>query len=269
MNLKKQLAVTLLLAGSVSAAHATTYNVDAVFGDGGVQGETTFTGSFDWDGANVTNFSGNLSEAMWEWNDTAGQFSRMNMMTSQMQLASSISGDHDYNSGGYSQGDAPLLSLTNMLDNSEIYGASAGTGLHAVTAFLHNSTDVLEGTQTGSGVYNGGYDLSEGSTYFGKDTFGNQTRNWNAFFTLAFDVNDPTNTALAVNSMEYADCNALGMMGAACMTGHVAGGTMNGVPSTLSISEVSAVPVPAAAWLFGGALMSLFGANRRKTVMPA
>lgn len=31
----------------------------------------------------------------------------------------------------------------------------------------------------------------------------------------------------------------------------------------------SPVPVPAAAWLFGGALMSLFGANRRKKVLPA
>ncbi len=36
----------------------------------------------------------------------------------------------------------------------------------------------------------------------------------------------------------------------------------------LSISA-SQVPVPAAAWLFGGALMSLVGARRRKSVMPA
>lgn len=36
----------------------------------------------------------------------------------------------------------------------------------------------------------------------------------------------------------------------------------------LSITA-SQVPVPAAAWLFGGALMSLFGANRRKKVLPA
>lgn len=33
--------------------------------------------------------------------------------------------------------------------------------------------------------------------------------------------------------------------------------------------ETAPVPVPAAAWLFGGALLSLFGANRRKSVLPA
>lgn len=33
--------------------------------------------------------------------------------------------------------------------------------------------------------------------------------------------------------------------------------------------ETAPVPVPAAAWLFGGALMSLVGARRRKSVMPA
>lgn len=37
----------------------------------------------------------------------------------------------------------------------------------------------------------------------------------------------------------------------------------------LNISQTSAVPVPAAAWLFGGAIMSLIGANRRKRVLPA
>lgn len=52
------------------------------------------------------------------------------------------------------------------------------------------------------------------------------------------------------------------------------GGEINGVtmmagtPLSLSISA-SPVPVPAAAWLFGGALMSLFGAKRRKNVLPA
>jgi len=61
-------------------------------------------------------------------------------------------------------------------------------------------------------------------------------------------------------------------MGQTCMAGEPTGGsTMGGVAGSLNISAaaVSAVPVPAAAWLFGGALMSLFGANRRKSVLPA
>ena len=37
----------------------------------------------------------------------------------------------------------------------------------------------------------------------------------------------------------------------------------------LSITGTSPVPVPGAAWLFGGAIASLIGANRRKRVVPA
>lgn len=37
----------------------------------------------------------------------------------------------------------------------------------------------------------------------------------------------------------------------------------------LTLSAASPVPVPAAAWLFGGAIASLIGVNRRKRVLPA
>lgn len=37
----------------------------------------------------------------------------------------------------------------------------------------------------------------------------------------------------------------------------------------LTISQAAPVPLPGAIWLFGGALASLIGANRRKRVMPA
>lgn len=50
------------------------------------------------------------------------------------------------------------------------------------------------------------------------------------------------------------------------------GPTWNGNVSNYKLditATASPVPVPAAAWLFGGALMSLFGANRRKKVLPA
>jgi hypothetical protein len=44
---------------------------------------------------------------------------------------------------------------------------------------------------------------------------------------------------------------------------------MGGYPIALSITEVAAVPVPAAVWLFGSALTGLIGVNRRKSVLPA
>ena len=92
--------------------------------------------------------------------------------------------------------------------------------------------------------------------------------NENAYFSFSFDT---VGMMADISSMVYGDCTAEGlmMMGQVCMTGSSLGGTMGATPLALSISEVSAVPVPAAAWLFGGALMSLFGANRRKNVLPA
>lgn len=54
-----------------------------------------------------------------------------------------------------------------------------------------------------------------------------------------------------------------------CMAGEPTGGSMMaGTPWVLEITQ-AAVPVPAAIWLFGGALMTLLGANRRKPALAA
>lgn len=48
------------------------------------------------------------------------------------------------------------------------------------------------------------------------------------------------------------------------------GGNTSGLDQSYQLAiSTSAVPLPAAAWLFGGALLSLFGANRCKKVVPA
>ncbi len=56
------------------------------------------------------------------------------------------------------------------------------------------------------------------------------------------------------------------MTGDTCMTGHSVelvgyAGTMGAIPVSLNIS---AVPVPAAVWLFGSGLLGLVGVARRK-----
>ncbi len=276
MNLKSKLAVTALLIGSAAVAQATTYNVSATFTDGGIQGQTMFSGSFDWDGTSVTNFTGMLSESMWSWNSANNRFENMGGM-GDMGHTGKVS-----NVGTAAHGDAPLLHLTNQLDNSSLN--SAGTlaaGQHAVSVFLNDNgmagtpdTNVVNGDALGSG----GYDIAAptwGSLKYG--TTGGATPNENAFFTLVFDETDPTNTTATMAAMQYGDCTALGLMGpmltgSTCMTGFNDGtnaGSMGGSPISLNISQVAAVPVPAAVWLFGGALMSLFGANRRKNVLPA
>lgn len=272
MNLKTKLAVVMVLTGSAAMAQAATYNVNAVFYDGGVQGVTTFDGSFDWDGTNVSNFSGMLSESMFAYR-TTGTTRWWDPLSNFTVSNSYINDIYDNNNalGTYQVGDAPLLHLT--FDNV-VAETTSGNYVTAMT-FLKNDSNVVMG---------GGYDVAgtdvdndpNNAMAYGFPTQG--ARNNNGFFTLVFDKNDPTNTTMTWDQMIYADETRLGMMGPYMtgwlgMTGHKdygAGvGSMGGYPQSLSITEVAAVPVPAAAWLFGSALITLFGANRRKSVVPA
>lgn len=276
MKLKTKLAAVALLAGSVSIAQATTYNVSANFSDGGIQGETNFNGTFDWDGSAVTNFSGFLSQSMWSWDSTlmmgSGDFKNMGgmsalMMESGQGLTPGTAYENLY-STAYMDGDAPLVNLTHQI------ASVASGGMVTTSVFLQDNG--MGGADTNV-IRDGGYNVADpvnGGTKYG--FFDGNTANQNAFFTLVFDAADPLNTMGLQTSSVYGDCTSLGLMsnmlsGSACMTGlsDGASGSMGGSALALSISEVSAVPVPAAAWLFGGALMSLFGANRRKNVLPA
>jgi hypothetical protein len=253
-------------------AQATTYNVSAVFLDGGIQGVTTFDGSFDWNGTALTNFSGMLSESMFAWRDNdlgtgkhwwdpLSNFNVNNIYTNDIY-------DSTNALGTYKNGDAPLLHLT--FDNL-VPASTSGNQVTAMT-FLKNSTNVVMG---------GGYDVwgtdpdldPNNANAYGMPT--QSLRNNNGFFTLVFDKNDPTNTSLLWDQIVYADETRLGMMGPYMtgwlgMTGHKDNGggvgSMGGYPKSLSIT---AVPIPAAAWLFGSALMGLIGINRRKMVLSA
>lgn len=154
------------------------------------------------------------------------------------------------------------MNLTYLLDQSVV-----GNTVKA-TVFLVNSTKTFA-----DGTFN---TIPQGNAnefkYIDPVT---SVPNANAFFTLAFDK---STMAGLTTQMIYGDCTAEGLMmpmmtGPLCMTGYgtnmMTGGSMGGYTESLVITEVAAVPVPAAAWLFGGALLSLFGANRRKSVLPA
>jgi hypothetical protein len=215
MNLKSKLAAATLILASATSVQATTYSVEGLFTEPMAANDTLFTGTFDWDGASVTNLMGD--------------------MNSSMMVATG----------------SPNLGLANSLVSS-VSGNIVTAGV-----FLLNTTSTFD---------NGTYDVSDKT--LSKDT--TLGVNDNAFFTFQFDSTDMSSI---VNTMTYGDCTDLGMMGDTCMTGKgtdmMSGGTMRGFTTSLAISEVSAVPVPAAAWLFGGALMSLFGVSRRKNILPA
>jgi hypothetical protein len=247
MSTKNKLGLALMLSACASLAQAATYNVSAVFSDGGTQGKTTFTGSFDWDGTTVSNFQGYLSESMWGWNANLNDFhSKGAAGTACMGAGMGMcAGSYDNlvsNNPGTVAGEAPLRRLTNQLVDT-----SSGNQ-QTVTTFLQNSTDVVMG---------GGYDVQGTSMKFGNN---------NAFFTLVFDKTNPSDTTLTSNLMVYGDMTPLALMGPMLtgsmgMTGLNGGGAMGGAPWSLSIT---AVPVPAAVWLFGSALAGMGIIGRRK-----
>ena len=259
MKIQTKLVASFLMIGSVSLAQATTYNVSAVFSDGGVQRQTTFDGTFDWDGSVVSNFTGLLSESMWKWNENINDFG----------FGTGVYGDKVYaKPGGYIQDDAPLLHLTNQV------ASTISNGYVTASVFLND--DGLGNADTNmyaGGGYNTGDSIKTGASGFYND--GN-VANENAYFTLVFDELNPTNTTMTMSQMVYGDCSALGLMGglltgALCMTGHTFetlgyAGSMGGMPLSLS---VAAVPVPGAALLFGSALISVFTGSRRKITLSA
>jgi len=159
----------------------------------------------------------------------------------------------------YDPSQFPDLSLNYQL------AQSVDGNIVTASVFLKNSTDVFM-----FGGYTKG-DMYKYGTSFGSAFEDGNTPNKNAYFSFAFDK---TTMIGIVDKMVYGDCTDGGLMAQTCMTGHSTTdvgytGTMAAYPSSLSISEVSAVPIPAAAWLFGGALMSLLGINRRKNTLQA
>jgi hypothetical protein len=146
--------------------------------------------------------------------------------------------------------DVPDYILTNQL----AFEYDANTGNVIASVFKENSTDVFFG-----GGYTTGDTMKLGALG-GLDGF---TPNENVYFTFAFNANTMMGN---LDEMVYGDCAPTGLMGPmmtgdTCMTGHSLGGTMGATPLSLSIS---AVPVPAAVWLFGSGLLGLVGMARRK-----
>jgi len=140
---------------------------------------------------------------------------------------------------------APNLTLDQNFSAEDSGSLNNATGMTTYSIFAVDSDDVYMG---------GGHQTGDVMT------FGNE----NAYFSLTFDSASGPESAIAEN-MVYGDCTELGlMMGMFCMGGEKNGVTMmGGMPQSLS---VSAVPLPAAVWLFGSALLGLLGVKHRKAI---
>ncbi len=245
-------AVSMLsLIVGAPAAQAATYDVAARFTDGGIQAQTLFNGSFDWDGTTVSNFQGLLSTSMWAWDSASSNFKNKKggfMDAQYLDLANNCPGD---SCSGYAAGEPAWLNLGYQL-------ASSVSGDYVtVTTFRVNSTDVVAG---------GGYNVVGNSTAFGSAD--QNARNNNAFLTLVFDKNNPTNTTMTWGDMVYADMTRFGMMmpmvtGWMGMTALAGGGSMGGKPASLTITAAVPEPETYAMLLAGLGLVGVI-ARRRK-----
>lgn len=257
------LAGTLSLLSGIPGAQAATYSVSARFQDGGIQGQTLFNGSFEWDGSTVSNFQGLLSTSMWAWDPAQNNFKNKKggyMDAQYLDLAHGCPGDV---CTGYAANDPAWLQLGHQLaaDYSD-------PNYVTVTVFRINGTDVVEG---------GGYDVwgtnpvtdPNNARAFGEPDQG--ARNDNAFFTLVFDRNDPADTSRTWNRIVYADMTRFGMMGPMVygwggMTGHAdhgaGAGSMDGEPLSLTISPVPE-PETYATFLVGLGLVGFLLRRRR------
>ena len=224
---KKIFSFLIFTIANISVAQASvTYNVEGIFTEPNAY-NTVFTGSFDWDGSALTNLQG--------------------VMNSSMAFQ-----EHE-----------PNLSLSNNLitnmDGSVV----------TASIFLNPSSVVFA---------DGGYDATVHtfpSAPFDTRGFAPSPNPENAYFTFSFDTVGGMLTPVDITtSMEYGDCTAAGMMGSLCMTAFgdatimvgdrlLGEGTMRGFSSSLTIS---AVPVPAAVWLFGTALAGLVGVSRKRVL---
>jgi len=256
MNLKTKLAASLLILGSVSVAQATVYDVRGVFSEPtAMMGDTIFEGSFDWTGGIATTQTGEMNSSMGF------------MFNSATNLDLSVSSDLVTHGGGIY-----TLSFFNDVNQNVLSKTAMG---------------VADGHDSRDGAWGPGGDLGRAFFSFSFTDDGTSLTAYDFAGNLTADgVKNVSSNDGSVDvdkyGMQYGDCSPASMMmgGMVCMTGQgisdgtningndQGSGSMGGFAESLTL-EVSQVPVPAAAWLFGGALMSLFGANRRKKVLPA
>jgi len=225
---KKIFLFLIFITVNISVAQASvTYNVEGLFTEPNAY-NTVFTGTFDWDGSTLSNLQGVMNSSM------------------------------------VFKADEPNLSLSNNLITS------VDGSVVTASIFLNPSSVVFA---------NGGYDATISNypdfTSFDTRGFAPSPNPENAYFTFSFDtVGDMLTSTGITTSMEYGDCTGLGMMGSQCMTAFgdvtlmtgdrlLGDGTMKGFSSSLTIS---AVPVPAAVWLFGTALAGLVGVSRKRVL---
>lgn len=241
-------------ANSLSAATGGTFtfNYDSAALGLAAGGSASFNGYYvsnywntaDSDPTNPTNTSSHFMDSA-----GAAQISAINLVH---DITSAGPNPSNQATGRHVQGTSPTFSI----DSDTLAGVSGTqlglTGIHSFYA------PVFDGNVTA-----GDFSLA----------YNDSTSGWSIKNNFSFGLNmyDLSNLALTVT-----DANNWGLTGnlllAAGNAGMIGGQTGANVGTfNLGVGSYAAspVPVPAAAWLFGGGLLSLLGAMRKKSVVAA
>jgi len=265
MNLKARVGAMLFALTCASSANATSYSVTGVFWEPFTLANTEFHGFFDWNPSTLTvsNFTGTMNESMHgdQWTSAPGHdyrnFGPYDSIGTNQDLwpnQNTFNGQKQYlwTNGLY------MLTLDKNIIQSD------NGVVHVATVFKENTPDVY---------LNGGYDdsIAEYNLYLkygasGPRADGN-VPNENAFFTMVFEHDASGNitsvglqninqNAALVNQMIYGDCAIGGLLQlGSCMAGTPTGDSAHaGTPYSLEITQV---PIPGIAWLFGASLVGL------------
>jgi hypothetical protein len=144
-----------------------------------------------------------------------------------------------------------LTSSTNDLTTKAIANATKGTWSNSITQLVGN-LNAGDGTATSVNLTYGPFDDAIGSPNF-------LTGGHNLWQTGDAQLNNLALGTVQTNLYQYSLTGFSGTRTAAAILG----------PVQLTGTSFSVVPVPAAVWLMGSALLSLFGAARRRQVAGA
>jgi hypothetical protein len=267
MNLETRIGAMLFALVCAFSANAATYSVTGIFEEPMIGINTEFHGFFDWNPNTLTvsNLTGTMNEAMYAgpWTSVPGHdyvnfgpYGSVGRARDLWPNQNTFWGQLNY----FSVNGLYMLTLDKNIIQSD------NGVVHTATVFKENTSDVY--------LY-GGYDqsvaasnnfLKYGAIAPSPYVDGNVS-NENAFFTMVFEHDASGNitsvglqninqNAALVNQMIYGDCAIGGLLQlGSCMAGTPTGDSAHaGTPYSLEITQV---PIPGIAWLFGASLVGL------------
>jgi len=250
-------AVVLAASGNVSAAILSPF---VNYGGGGGQSEAVFT---IWDPTTNQSYSQDLGTTWQTFRDNLGNASFSASYTVDTAVYNLALGGSDTANlvWNVSVADAILNDYSNFGDIGVIGTSNSGSVLNSSAIGA-----AIQTHQTYSSVLNalGSADPAVNDAYFGtvdNGAYAGNPATWGTRWNISASID---NSAAFGTDLDFYYWQDVGINPDGALTKAAGSWSFDG--ATLTYGAPSAVPVPAAAWLFGSGLLGLVGVARRKHV---